>query len=423
MRAVDLFCGCGGLTKGAIQAGVDVVLGIDNNKMVLETYSKNHKHDVKNMDLSNIEQSVSTIQKYDPQLILGSPPCIDFSSSGKMQEGRHASLTQSFIDIVTIVSPQFVIMENVPRIHNSKSFEYAKSKLLQHGYSFVTITINSKYCGVAQSRYRLFLCATKSGPEGPRALHDFFKQYQRKALKNNHITTVKDVIPDCGDSIYFAPRNRYHPCVLDTTKPYPTLRSCKGKCMERPTSTYERRYEDVGHVLDARVMSIADASRISSFPADYIWPESRVDAGIMLGNCVPPLMAKFIISNTLELFKCTSENPPEYISHTQRVRRVQPSYMQRFASLLANCHCTMDQLIDMGTYNGGYEMKYTLGTQDVADVAMQQMLGWAPMPGWTIIIRERTTKLSKIDDVYIEVPGYKTLFRGLRGLQAMNIFP
>lgn len=416
MRAADLFCGCGGFTEGAILSGLDVVVGIDNNPMVLETYAKNHRHDTITCDLSDVNKSVDILKKYNLQVILGSPPCIDFSSSGNMKEGKHASLTNRFIDIAIEVYPAYIIMENVARIHVSDSFDYAKKRLITSGYSFATITLNAKHCGVAQSRYRLFLCATKNGPAGPRALHDLIKQHHRE--KNKQVTSVRDVIEECESSIYFAPRNRYHPCVLDTSKPYPTLRSCKGKCMERPTPNYKKRYEDVTDIHSARVMSIADASLISSFRQDYSWPDSRVDVGVMLGNCVPPLMAQFVITNTLKLFKLTSNEPSEYISHNDRVRRAQPSYMQRFFVMLEG---RADKLVTMGVYNNGYEMRYTCGENRMADQAMSRMLGWSPHPGWTILIRERATKKSKIDDIYIQVPGYDTLFRGLRGLRAMKI--
>ena len=40
---IDLFCGCGGLSKGFELAGYDVLLGVDNNAPALETFLKNHK--------------------------------------------------------------------------------------------------------------------------------------------------------------------------------------------------------------------------------------------------------------------------------------------------------------------------------------------------------------------------------------------
>ena len=42
-NAIDLFCGCGGLSYGFEQAGFHILLGIDNDAKALETFELNHK--------------------------------------------------------------------------------------------------------------------------------------------------------------------------------------------------------------------------------------------------------------------------------------------------------------------------------------------------------------------------------------------
>ena len=93
---VDLFCGCGGLTLGLENAGFNVVCGIDNWQETLDIYASNFTHDVKTIDLSDIEKSTRVIHTYTPDVIVGGPPCQDFSQAGKRKEKERASLTVTF---------------------------------------------------------------------------------------------------------------------------------------------------------------------------------------------------------------------------------------------------------------------------------------------------------------------------------------
>ena len=91
MIAVDCFSGCGGSACGLLISGFDVVLGIENNVEALGVYRSNHKHATSDIDLGNVELAVETIRSNVgrvPDLLAGSPPCQDFSSSGGRVEGE-----------------------------------------------------------------------------------------------------------------------------------------------------------------------------------------------------------------------------------------------------------------------------------------------------------------------------------------------
>lgn len=83
MKVVDLFCGCGGLSLGFEKAGMDVVAGFDNWQDALDVYRRNFTHPAIRTDLSNVEESVEKICQFKPDMIIGGPPCQDFSSAGK----------------------------------------------------------------------------------------------------------------------------------------------------------------------------------------------------------------------------------------------------------------------------------------------------------------------------------------------------
>lgn len=116
MRAIDLYAGIGGWSLGLKLAGVEVVSAYEWWKPATETYSRNLKKDVtlgdiRSLDLNDLPQEID--------LVVGSPPCTEFSYSnrggnGDLAEG-FADLTR-FFEIVQYLNPQYWVLENVPRV-------------------------------------------------------------------------------------------------------------------------------------------------------------------------------------------------------------------------------------------------------------------------------------------------------------------
>ena len=105
MKCVDLFAGCGGLSLGFQLAGFEIIRAFDCLKPAIEVYEKKISHPVTEFDLTNDSYAITSIAKIKPDLIMGGPPCQDFSSAGKRDTslGR-ASLTHNFANIVCGVS-------------------------------------------------------------------------------------------------------------------------------------------------------------------------------------------------------------------------------------------------------------------------------------------------------------------------------
>lgn len=82
IQCVDLFCGCGGMSLGFEAAGFNVVAGIDNWKAAIRVYEKNFTHPIIERDLMDVEEAAELIAGYTPDLIIGGPPCQDFSTAG-----------------------------------------------------------------------------------------------------------------------------------------------------------------------------------------------------------------------------------------------------------------------------------------------------------------------------------------------------
>jgi len=121
LRTVDLFAGGGGLSLGFMAAGYEIVAAFDNWQPACDFYTENFKtHPLIKMDISS-SKAVATIKSYSPDIIIGGPPCQDFSSAGKRDEtlGR-ANLTITFANIIKVIKPKFFVMEIMIIVINIK---------------------------------------------------------------------------------------------------------------------------------------------------------------------------------------------------------------------------------------------------------------------------------------------------------------
>lgn len=152
MRVADFFCGAGGFSEGFRQKGFEVVFAVDNWKPAQETHKFNHpscrhpgldcfediKGDILAIDTGRIDEIVP-----DTEVIVGSPPCVSFSSSnkaGKADKGLGIILIEKYLQIIAVKKhkPKSVLkywaLENVPN-----SQHYVKEK-----YTFADLGLDAK---------------------------------------------------------------------------------------------------------------------------------------------------------------------------------------------------------------------------------------------------------------------------------------
>ena len=105
ITVIDFFCGAGGFSEGFRQMGFEIVQGYDHWKPAIETYNHNFGTNsiIKNiLDFKNIEE-IEALP--DTNVIIGSPPCVSFSSSnksGKADKSLGVQLTECFLRIVAV---------------------------------------------------------------------------------------------------------------------------------------------------------------------------------------------------------------------------------------------------------------------------------------------------------------------------------
>ena len=180
LSVVDFFCGAGGFSEGFKQMGFNILYGYDHWKPAVETFNHNFDLDCKVKNILDFKDSIDEINEIpDTDIILGSPPCVSFSSSnksGKADKSLGVDLTETFLRIVAIKKHQpnsklkAWFMENVT---NSKRYlqpsytfkdlglsEWAAShRISPHKIALEllenTTSINSAEYGAIQSRIRL----------------------------------------------------------------------------------------------------------------------------------------------------------------------------------------------------------------------------------------------------------------------------
>jgi DNA (cytosine-5)-methyltransferase 1 len=324
---IDLFCGCGGLSKGFEMAGFNTVLAIDFWKDAVETFNNNHKNKVAICDdVSKISNEFldDFTKKNKITGIVGGPPCQGYSTVGKrdINDDRNYLYLQ-YCRIVEKVKPEFFVLENVKgllTLNNGKFKEDIVERFTKLGYIVDYKILNSADYGVPQNRNRVFFVGIKNKKfKFPKeksikvttheAISDLTSyedkyttsaqtSYQKnmrgnnKQLKNNEFTvhTEKTIdviskIPDGGK-------------ITDLPKEFWEIRKYN-KAFQRMNSKLQSNTIDTGHrnyfhYSENRIPTVRESARIQSFPDNFIFYGSRTSQYKQVGNAVPPLLANAI---------------------------------------------------------------------------------------------------------------------------------
>jgi DNA (cytosine-5)-methyltransferase 1 len=287
IRTVDLFAGGGGLSLGFQNAGFRIVAAFDNWKPAVELYRANFgSHSIFEKDLSESD-ACDDIQKYNPMLIVGGPPCQDFSSAGKRDEslGR-ADMTVVFANIIDRMRPPFFLMENVDRAYKSKAFARAVKIFTRSGYGLTVRIIDASLCNVPQLRKRLFVIGEYKGVDG------FLDEYIDSNLCD-HKMTLREYFGNKLnlDHYYRHPRSYQRRAIFSIDEPSPTVRG-----VNRPIpSGYKPHNGDKAPVTFAvRPLTTKERSMIQTFPEDFVLTGSKTDIEQIIGNAVPVKLAEYV---------------------------------------------------------------------------------------------------------------------------------
>lgn len=292
MQAVDLFCGCGGMSMGFQNAGIKVLAGYDNWKPAIELYQKNFSHPVISTNLFD-DEAIDAIKSLNPDIIIGGPPCQDFSIAGYRIAGERANLTKRYADIIATIAPKWFVMENVYNIVRMPILPKALEVFKAAGYGVTQIVLDASLCGCPQARKRFFAIGCMGEAD------DFLLDILNSHLADHHMT-VREYMGDKLDTEYYYmhPRSYNRRAVFSVDEPSSTIRG-----VNRPIpSTYTKHPADKIDVSSGKVRALTTRERsyIQTFPEDYVFIGNKTSVEQAIGNAVPVKLAEYVAKAILE---------------------------------------------------------------------------------------------------------------------------
>lgn len=348
MNAIDLFSGCGGLSYGFVEAGIDVIVGIDNNEIALKTFELNHPNSKGlKLDLGNpdfIEQLDKEIGKRSVDIVIGGPPCQGFSLTGKRdKEDIRNNLYKSIFICAKKYKPKAILIENVPglkTLYNGDFYKLIIDEFEKMGeYNFKDKVLFAADYGIPQIRKRIFFIGIRkdigevSFPEPLRSPENYVttreaigdlpsleneelqekfqyscdpqNQYQLNMREGsngiyNHIITfhkehVKNVIAQVpeGGNHKDLPEG-----VGNTRKFNEAWTRYDG---DKPSKTIDTGHRNHFHYKYNRVPTVRENARLQSFPDKFIFLGTKTEQYKQSGNAVPPLLGYYLAKKIIEI--------------------------------------------------------------------------------------------------------------------------
>lgn len=326
-KVVDLFCGAGGLTRGFVDAGFDVVAGIDLDPAAAFAYGANNDSEFLLLDVKQVTRDLLTnlYSGATHRVLAGCAPCQAFSTytQGLEKQDDRWTLLREFARLVQETTPEVVTMENVPRLKAHSQFQDFLAVLYLCGYWIWCDVVPCSWYGVPQTRKRLVLLASRLGPielntppkpPNPTVRSVIGELPQLKAGEANH-----------SDPLHRSARlTEKNLLRLKASRPGGTWREwpseLRAKChrtdikmsyvsvygrmtWDKPAPTITTEFHGIGHGRfghpdQDRAISLREGALLQTFPQNYRFSRSG-GSGLtatsrLIGNAVPVKLAEGI---------------------------------------------------------------------------------------------------------------------------------
>ena len=327
MRIISLFSGCGGLDLGFIQAGFKLVFANDNDKVVWETFEKNHSVPIDKRSLVDIKST--EVPKADG--IIGGPPCQSWSLAGEMRGAtdERGMLFYEYIRVLKDNKPKFFLAENVPGIVSSThlpEFKKIIKKFSSVGYEVSYQVLDARNYGVPQERKRVIIVGFDKSLgirfTFPQPTHTKQGNKTLDGQKTKKWMTLKDAIGDLPEPVRAKEKNKANQNLEISNHEYMNgsfssiyMSRNRRRCWDEPSFTIQAGgrhaplhpsscemmkvetdlWKFKGDNPVYRRLSVREAARIQTFPDNFIFFYNNIADGYkMIGNAVPVKLAQAI---------------------------------------------------------------------------------------------------------------------------------
>lgn len=332
-KAIDFFCGGGGMSCGLRMAGIDVIAGVDFDPDAKLTYETNNPgakfilSDIKRLRSNYLERHLGVKQNDDHLIMVGCSPCQYYSliNTHKTKSTKSKDLLMNFARFVEYYNPGYVLVENVPGIiTNKESILPNFLKFLQKkGYIYVEYkVIDLSYYGVPQSRKRFSLIASRVRPvklpmpDSEQALlknyigewNGFPKieaGYKDTTIFNHTVSNLSELNKRRLDKTeknggsrlaWKDDRELQLPCFVDRDDMF--VDTFGRMAWEKPAPTITTRFYSISngrfaHPEENRAISLREGATLQTFPKNYIFKTNSIGGTAkLIGNAVPPEYAR-----------------------------------------------------------------------------------------------------------------------------------
>ncbi len=338
-KAVDFFCGGGGMSYGMQKAGVKVIAGIDYEPSCKETYEANIKDakfilaDVFKLKAKDLQKKLNLKKNDDELILIGCSPCQFWSiiNTDKNKSEKSKNLLVEFSRFVEYFKPGYVVVENVPGVLRKKE-ESGLADFIswledeKNGYNVHFDVHNVNDFGVAQNRRRFTLIAnrvskkelipkkkrgkklnvkdvigTKNGFPKIEAGHKDLSAKMHTVPSISQINKERLLLvgKNGGNRFGFAHNERLQLHCFQGRED--SFKDTFGRLWwNKPSPTITTKFFSISngrfvHPEEDRALSLREGASLQSFPKSYKFYGSSVSSiARIIGNAVPPEYAKRI---------------------------------------------------------------------------------------------------------------------------------